>query len=467
MHRISLRASLAGVVDDDQRMPRLRRSRTLPSPDAADPAEVPRSVLPGDSLCGYRVVRKLGDSARAEVFLGFSESTLDASQPTTAALKVFRRGASRESIMTELEALSRAAHPHVVRFADVATASDGSPCLVLERLARGSLAHLLEVRPTLAAGEAVTILAPIGAALDALHLSGVVHGAIGAHSVMFRESGAPVIARFGRSCLVPPALSDAALANEARVLADRSALGALAQLVLARTDSSIEIPDPTTDRFGEVLATRLFETAGASPVRFGGDAEPVVSAVPGRLGVVRAAADPPSAGRGGMLERARAIAARLAVQARSVRRPVWVVAASVVVALIAAVALVPGEQPEARAEPQPTGTPVTQAPIVDDPIAALPMLLAAREQCVASASVLCLDAVDQQGSQAFDSDAALIVGIQSGGEIPDAAAIVPGAIDLVEQLGDTVLISLGGKTKPASVLLVKSEAGWRIRDYLD
>ena len=81
--------------------------------------------------------------------------------------------------------------------------------------------------------------------------------------------------------------------------------------------------------------------------------------------------------------------------------------------------------------------------------------------------MLCLDGVDQQASQAFDTDAELISGIQAGGEIPDAAAIDYSAITLVERLGDTALLGLGRNSKPASVLVIKGEAGWRIRDYLE
>jgi hypothetical protein len=37
---------------------------------------------------------------------------------------------------------------------------------------------------------------------------------------------------------------------------------------------------------------------------------------------------------------------------------------------------------------------------------------------------------------------------------------------VVERLGDSVLIALGPDSRPASVLLMKGEAGWRIRDYI-
>jgi hypothetical protein len=336
----------------------------------------------------------------------------------------------------------------------------------MERLARGSLAHLLEMRATLSAGEAVTILTPMAAALDALHASGVVHGAIGAQSVMFRESGAPVLARFGRSSLIAPGQSDAALAVNEGVVADRAALAELCRIVLSRTGVTRALPPASSDAFGEALADELFAVAPPTVVRFTGDATPVASAVPARVGV-RAAFAPQAERSEGVLARARPIADAVMAQARTVRRPVWLAAASVIVAIIAAVLLIPADDPVVKAEPQSTVTVEAEEEIVDDPLAALGALLSAREQCIAAVSVLCLDAVDQQGSQAFDADAGLLAGVQNGEEIPDDTVISASDLALVERLGDTALVSLGPDSKPASVLLVKTEAGWRIRDYLD
>ena len=448
-------------------MPRRPHPRTHRPSNSTITASTVGVVHPGDSLCGYRVVRKLGDATRAEVYLGFSESTMDSAHPTTAALKIFRASTAAPSITTELEALDRGAHPHVVRFTDVATTPDGLPCLVLERLNRGSLAHLLEQRPQLDPGEIVTILAPIATALDALHASGVTHNGIGARSVLFRESGAPVLARFGRATLFAAGQSDAALSLDPSVLRDREDFGELVRLLLSRTGRTFDLPAPETDGFGEALATSLFALAEAAPVRFATVDRPG-SAVPARVGG-RAALGAPSELAGGLLEVARAIVARVVGAARTVRTPVWVAAASVVVALVAAIALVPGEEAESSTTSSPPTSmpPAEPATDVDDPVAAAATLLAARERCIASISVLCLDGVDQQGSQAFDTDAELISGIQAGGEVPDAAAIDYSAIVLVERLGDTALLGLGRDSKPASVLVIKGEAGWRIRDYLD
>ena len=82
-------------------------------------------------------------------------------------------------------------------------------------------------------------------------------------------------------------------------------------------------------------------------------------------------------------------------------------------------------------------------------------------------SVLCLDGVAQEGSAAHASDAAVIRALQAGGELTPQAAIVSGQLTLVERLGDSALVTLGAPadSEPASALVMRGEAGWRIRSY--
>ena len=139
------------------------------------------------------------------------------------------------------------------------------------------------------------------------------------------------------------------------------------------------------------------------------------------------------------------------------------------------------DDPVASDDPLPADAPVPvdeSAPAVDpvlsdDPVAALGALLAERERCLRDLSVLCLDGVLQGGSAAMERDAAIVRSIQGGGETPPEAEIAAGELALVERLGDSALVSLGtagpdppGQSKPASALVMRGEAGWRIRDYL-
>ena len=129
-------------------------------------------------------------------------------------------------------------------------------------------------------------------------------------------------------------------------------------------------------------------------------------------------------------------------------------------------------------EPSSAGAPAADPAVAgDDPLAASTALLRARERCLSSLSVLCLDGVDEVGSGALEDDRAAIRTAQQGGELPDPLEGAPGgsAPELVERLGDSALVRLGPPASgvegapqrgPASLLLVKGEAGWRIRDVV-
>ncbi|MDH6237033.1 hypothetical protein [Cryobacterium sp. CG_9.6] len=114
----------------------------------------------------------------------------------------------------------------------------------------------------------------------------------------------------------------------------------------------------------------------------------------------------------------------------------------------------------------------------DDPVLAVPVLLNRRAACLATASVVCLDTADQSGSTAMSGDSYTVRLLQQGGALtsePDYTTLV---VELVERTGNMALLSLsppgsegtGSDTrgelnsKPASVLVVKGEAGWRLRE---
>jgi len=268
------------------------------------------------SAAGYRLVRRLGSGRRADVFLGHAAlgkrspggvspgdvpgvdaSVGDLAAPpggfmteraATAAIKVFRPGTDRSGIDAEIGALARASSRHLVRLDDLATARDGLPVLVLGLLRPQSLANLLASRGGIESGEAVTIVAPIAAAVAELHRMGVAHGAVTASSVLFDELGTPVLASFGRARIIgeEPAgrsassLSPAQLAASASALRDLAALAALAGAVLESTPESagrtralsfVRSADPSRapERFPAEIASVLFDSATATPVVLG------------------------------------------------------------------------------------------------------------------------------------------------------------------------------------------------------
>ena len=556
---------------------RRRRGPRRADPAPAAPSEAGGHV--GQSRGGYRLVRLLGVGRRASVYLGHADAPPGSQDASSVAVKVFHATVTESAVDAEIDALARSDHPHTVRLIDVATGDDGRPCLILERLPGGSLSRLVADRERIGPGEAVTILAPLLAAVDALHRSGVAHGALRLSSVLFRASGAPVVCGFGAAAPIAAAQSEAALARDPLVVSDRAALLTVVRAVLARVpgQAAADLAQSLPEAPAAIDPAKLFALAEPAPVRLGptdvvdraeegerARAAAVRQAVPERAGAglrrdertgaglrrdERTAAEQraagssaavrTAAGRAGAGHRAggapRAHAARaaswLAGQARQVRPRFWALGAAVAASVLAALVLVPPtdtategavpreppttgvpgtkleqeDQPSRRAagagteppadevgdhssddpvasdDPVPADTPVPvdeSAPVVDpvlsdDPVAALGALLAERERCLRDLSVLCLDGVLQGGSAAMERDAAIVRSIQGGGETPPEAEIAAGELALVERLGDSALVSLGaagpdppGQSKPASALVMRGEAGWRIRDYL-
>jgi hypothetical protein len=125
------------------------------------------------------------------------------------------------------------------------------------------------------------------------------------------------------------------------------------------------------------------------------------------------------------------------------------------------------DAPEPRAEPS-----VLTA---DDPAAAVVELLRRRRACMAAESVLCLDGVDQPGSVAMAADGYLIRQLPTG---PAEAAAreepeTPVTATVQEHTGNSALVVLGEgpadgvNAQPASALVIKGEAGWRLRELFD
>lgn len=436
----------------------------MPGPDAR------HSVIPGDtgavidSLGGYRLLRSVGAGSRAEVFLAHPLGA--EGDPTPVVIKLYGPSVSDDSIVAEIEALSRAEGQHVVRLVDVTSTPDGAPALVLTRHGAGSLTRLLGDRATLDPGEAITVLAPVATALARLHAAGVAHGGIGPGAVLFDTTGSPALACFGRATLFAPQLPIAKLEVEQAVLSDVLAFGALATTILERAGAeSLAHRARTEAAPGQWLASfadDLFDLAEPLPIGLG-PREAAHVGLPSRVIAPRAAlpreepSTPP-------------LVSRVMLSLRAVRRPVWVVAAASALAVLVALVAVPRDPSQAapRLSATPTAGPsaVDSGPVFgDDPVAAALVLLEAREGCIRDLSLECLEAVDQAGSSAMSADGSIVRSVLEGGEVP---ALPRGdSALLVQRLGDSALVSLGGETQPASLLLVKGEAGWRIRDYLE
>jgi hypothetical protein len=111
----------------------------------------------------------------------------------------------------------------------------------------------------------------------------------------------------------------------------------------------------------------------------------------------------------------------------------------------------------------------------EDPAAATAVLLRVRTLCIAAADEDCLVQISQPDSPALAADTARIADATDGA----ATMIDAPAPTVVDRIGNLALVAFSGpgagpdpghgtepaNDKPASVLVVKGEAGWRLREF--
>lgn len=468
-----------------------------------------------DIVGGYRIVRRLGSGTRADVHLG--RPVIGGGE--SAAVKTFRSPTTADSIDAEIAALTRAnaaGSRHLLRIDDLGRAHDNRPVLILSRLEPAPLARLLSASRRLSLGEAVTILAPIAAAVGDLHAVGVAHGGISARTVLFDPDGAPVLASFGRSTLFthdsrPSGLPDARLAAVPGVGRDLADLAALVSTVLAesgpgtapeRAGASARLRDwlATTDPlespsgFPRRLEELVFGLAPALPVKLSAAVD--APAVPLRLAEAHgtaaaeehigrprrrhSVATAPGRGRAEATSRgeplARVVDAFAAVRRVSVRwhlrKPFWTGLATSTMLVVAALTVLPAA---GRAQPAAPDSGTVQETRSGDPSP-----LAAGDSQVGEGTADAAaqgDGAQGDGAQGDAAQGAAITGddpVAAGSVLlerreRDAPTGLAGAeVALTERLGDSAILAVTvpghPDASPVTLLLLKSDTGWRIRD---
>ncbi|WP_167726613.1 protein kinase [Cryobacterium sp. TMT3-29-2] len=499
-------------------------------------------------IAGYRVLRRLASSDRADLYVGVApalstspESEVHGKVPgfsgTSVVLKVFRPGTEDLAVEREVRALTALTPGRLTMLVDVGTLPDGRTCLVLEQLTGGALSGFLKNRRHLPPGEAVTILAPVAAALAELQTIGLVHPAVSLSTILFDSFGRPVLTGLGELQELP----DAGRGRTEALAMMHDRLAQVVRAVLDQVDPVVPAQAALRDldrwcagRSARPAATApsqlehfLFAWAEAEPVTFsrtGDDGRgpqtagdwlrrPVPDDPSGRAAAltVRVASGEVRAQRllGTLASRTSAGVRRLrgvhpagglkAVLSRRfrVRRGALLLAAIFAVASTGLAlnargpggsAVTAGVRPETSTAPAgatalPSSDPAKSdasgagdrdadraATASDDPATAVPALLRLRAWCLDEVSVVCLDAVHQSQSAALTADSHTLRMMHQGGDAPEAEDVSLWSAVLVERTGDVALVSLQAhdlERQPASVLVVKGEAGWRIREIFD
>ena len=425
-------------------------------------------------------------------------------------LRPAQAGPHGARVQAELARAAPVRHAHLLPAVDVLHEPDGRLVVVVPDGDLVPLPSWLAGRGPLAPGELVTLAVPLLAVLERAAATGLLVDRPDLGDVVLDDRGAPLLRRLrtaGATADVAAARASAAAASRGLVelvaghleegssplLTALAAADDLDAVVEAVHDLAAPLPLPSAAAETDD-ATRGDEVDWSA---LAGPPRPAWAAALPEAAVVDAALDWLAA------RRETSVRARVA----AVRPRFWllggVVAASVVIALLlsapgasvdggAAVATDGGGAAGPSPTPAPAGdagdgadagatSPPGQPPTTsrgddgpgpgdddvvttgEDAVAAARVLLTARERCLADVTPSCLAAVDQPGSPVAARDAQLL-------DDPGAAggALVPTAVEgEVQRLGETVLLDArGADDEPASVLVVRTEAGWRLREVV-
>jgi hypothetical protein len=398
-------------------------------------------------------------------------------------------------------ALLAARSAHLPRVLDVTVLGERRE-LVVEQVPGPTLAGLLAQRRRLPAGEATTIVIGVARALAALHEAGYCGVELSEGTVRFDDAGTPMV--LGLDALDELVLTGAqgpaddwravaALADRLGLVAHGRAAGALgpAQVGLGlalATLTAVESPQ-NLDR----LEAALFELADPAPVQLDGaraaEPERPASPLPERRhtaahrrpstsALVEAFDAGPAALLAGPLGAARSRAGALFGRVQGRGRVLLVAVVGAALLGVAAVLLMPSQaggsgqrpvaspattaSPGAGATSSAAGTPApTDAAgslTGDDPVAAASGLLARRDACLpltGPAQQACLAGVGDGRASDLTEPARPLAGLSPS---------------LLERTGDSALVALTPKeagAAPASALLMRTEAGWRLRQLYE
>jgi hypothetical protein len=438
------------------------------------------------------------------------------------AIKVYRSTASSDEVDAEISMLASIESEHVIPILDIAMKRDHRPSLVLPRLDPNWVSHRL-ASEGLTSGESVTLLVSLARAVSATHNAGFAHGDLRLTKLLLTSCGTPVLLGSGNAAATEKPATRVAQRGSRPLLDDRRQLATLALSVVGRGDPSQADAFDELERwlrteawhepdFAEKLVERAFDAAPAAPLA--AEVHRNTSATPGPDRLAIAAGPPDGVGTArrrrdrtrmtsvrGLLRRGlttgvnRVVGACRAFSAIRARFKVIAVAIVLMGAGTGLILLQPSLDDVGNAVSSPMPIEPSEPTAATDPPAddgaapepdqaaeprgdspdvaiASPALLALREECLRSGSTECLELAVQKDSAAWRSDAAQIAEIRGGSRIHEPVWADGSSVAVIDSMGAVVLLAIeavpavgtDAETSPASVLMIRTEAGWRIRD---
>ncbi len=219
----------------------------------------------GDRIGSYEIIDELGRGGMAEVYRARDDGG------NVVALKLLRQsGASSEDVRRfrrEINLSRKLQHPNIVAVYDVGE-QNGTSFIVMECM-DGSLSDYLKQQKEgkVNLETAVTILAPLAAALDYAHAQGVVHRDIKPENILYQREDGVVL----RWCLADFGI--AKMSGDANLTRESRAIGTVAYIAPERLGKGTAAPGPAADQYSLGVVAYLMLT-GKEP--FAGTPEQVI-----------------------------------------------------------------------------------------------------------------------------------------------------------------------------------------------
>lgn len=150
------------------------------------------SLQEGEKLGRYELQKRLDKGEKSRVYHGF-----DSEMERDVAVKILSAADPRHTqrFQQEIRILSKLHHPHIIPFFD-SGAESGLIYMVMPMLEGGTLKERMTGGP-MSPAQVVSVVTHIAAALDYLHLKGIIHRDLKASNIMFDAHDNTYIVDFG------------------------------------------------------------------------------------------------------------------------------------------------------------------------------------------------------------------------------------------------------------------------------